>query len=616
MLMNKMREHMKIMLWIIVVCFVATIIFSWGMDITGLGGGGRAQSGIVGSINGVDVKREYFVDLLQDQYTRYRQQYGMDPDRRIMKLLRDQIWENLVNSILIEQEIQKKNIIVSDEEVVFQLRNNPPAVVRTNPAFMTDDQFDIQKYYNLMTVQDPQVSAFWATLENMVRTSLPNNKIQNLVASTVRITDDEIETRFLEEEQTAKVKYIYCGPEKFIDNPIQLADADILNYYNSHLEDYKVPPQRKLNYVFFEIKATKEDSQQISETIQDVLNRAKAGEDFAQLAMDYSQGPSAENGGDLGYFTKGAMVKEFEDAVFKAKVDEVIGPVETSMGIHVIKIVDRKPAGSKKPSRRRKFADTDSVKASHILFKYEASDNTLDNIQYSANIFAELAKEQGLQAAAQEEGEEMQETDYFQRAGFIPGIGLLEEATYFAFAGELNETSETIKVANGFYVFQISDIQEERTQTLEEVRFTIEDILSQEKRKNMAGEFIASFHGKITGGKDFDKAAEEDSLFIEEPDEFKLNDYISDVGRELKFSAAAFKLQPGEVSSPIEGLRGYYIVQLIEKTEADTALFSTRKEEIYNQILQEKQQYLFSEWLTFLRDKADIKDYRVDVFGE
>ena len=81
MLMTKMRQHMKIMLWILVLAFIGTIIFSWGMDYTG-GGGSKAQKGIIGTINGTDVPREYFMNLLQEQYTNYRQQYGQEPDHQ------------------------------------------------------------------------------------------------------------------------------------------------------------------------------------------------------------------------------------------------------------------------------------------------------------------------------------------------------------------------------------------------------------------------------------------------------------------------------------------------------------------------------------------------------
>jgi len=616
--MNKMREHTKIILWIVVIAFIATIIFSWGMNYTGRGN--KAQKGIIGTINGKDIPRDYFLNLLQDQYVRYREQYGQEPDRRVMKLLRDQIWENIVNSTLISEEIKRMGIKVSDEEVVFQLKNNPPDIIRNNPAFMTDNKFDIQKYYQAMRIQNPQVNMFWAQLESLVRSSLPTTKIQNLVVSTVRVTEDEIYSRFLEEEQTARVKYIYCGPERFIDNKIEISEKEMQDYYNSHIDEYKLPPQRKLRYVVFKTTPTKEDSIKIDETIKDVLKRAKAGEDFAELAKEYSMGPTAENGGDLGYFTKGTMIKEFEDAVFKAKVGEVFGPVKTPLGIHIIKVVDRKPPDSKKKGRKtrrkRRYAKTDSVRASHILFKYVASDNTIDNAKYDASNFAEIAKEEGFEKIAKEQSMEIKETPYFEKSGFIPGIGMMEDAISFAFRGKLNDISSAIKSPDGFYVFQIIDIQPERIKSFDEVKTSIEDILKIKKRKEMAGKLLSKVYDKITSGKSLSRVAKEDSLEVKKTDEFKLNDYINNIGRDIKFSSTAFKLKPGEISKPVEGLKGYYLIQLIEKSSVDTSLFKTRKEEIADKLLTEKQQLLFTQWISYLRSKADIKDYRSQIFGD
>lgn len=73
-----------------------------------------------------------------------------------------------------------------------------------------------------------------------------------------------------------------------------------------------------------------------------ILEKAKSGDDFAKLAKMYSQCPSGNNGGDLGFFGKGQMVKPFEDACFKAKVGDIIGPVKTQFGYHVIKVTGMK----------------------------------------------------------------------------------------------------------------------------------------------------------------------------------------------------------------------------------------------------------------------------------
>lgn len=98
---------------------------------------------------------------------------------------------------------------------------------------------------------------------------------------------------------------------------------------------------------------------------EEILAKAKAGEDFAKLATENSQDPgSAANGGDLGYFGKGKMVPEFEKAAFDAKAGDIVGPIKTVYGYHIIKVVDKKG---------------DQVRASHILIKTRDFNEWLEN---------------------------------------------------------------------------------------------------------------------------------------------------------------------------------------------------------------------------------------------
>ena len=84
------------------------------------------------------------------------------------------------------------------------------------------------------------------------------------------------------------------------------------------------------------------DSGAVKQLAQTIAREAKSGKDFAGLAREYSKDPgSAQNGGDLGWFTKGRMVPAFEGPAFKAKVGEIVGPVRTPYGMHIIKVTGR-----------------------------------------------------------------------------------------------------------------------------------------------------------------------------------------------------------------------------------------------------------------------------------
>ncbi|MCK4965915.1 peptidylprolyl isomerase, partial [bacterium] len=334
-------------------------------------------------------------------------------------------------------------------------------------------------------------------------------------------------------------------------------DDEIKSYYNAHKEDFLEQEQCKLKYTAFSVVTTQEDTQTVLEDARFLIERIKSGEDFSELAKEYSHDPTAENGGDLGYFSKGDVVKEFEEASFSAKKGDVAGPVKTTFGYHIIKISDIKK------SRRGKI---DSVKASHILLKVEPSMETVNNAKYAAADFSEEAISSGFEKTAAESSLEILETPYLKNTGFIPGIGMLYSAAKFAFRGKVGDISEPLGTEDVSYVFMISEKDPEHTKPLENVRETIENKLAQSKRKDIAKEKIQKVYNDIQSGKPFMRASNENSMIIESTGEFGYFDYIPNIGNDIKFTTGALKMNPGEVSEPVESPSGWYLINLTEKT--------------------------------------------------
>ncbi len=119
-----------------------------------------------------------------------------------------------------------------------------------------------------------------------------------------------------------------------IDAKTAVSDKDTEDYYNAHKDEFMMPERIKASHILVK---TEEDAKA-------VLNDLAAGKSFEDLAKERSQDSSAKKGGDLGYFTKGQMVPEFEEAAWKLEAGQVSGVVKTQFGYHVIKVTDRKPA--------------------------------------------------------------------------------------------------------------------------------------------------------------------------------------------------------------------------------------------------------------------------------
>lgn len=603
-IMNKMRENTHIILIVLVLAFIATIIFDWGMNyLGGKSGQGVPHGGNIGSVNGRKISYDLFLKQLQQEYTTIRERTGQEPTEAQMSMVRDRLWERMVNDILVEEQIKKYGITVSDAEIVHILKTEPPAFLRDNPNFLTDNQFDPKKYTEAL--QNPSVD--WSLVENAIRGTQPSVKMQDRILSAIRFTNDELLNEYFREKTRAKASYVFIGTSDMLEQQITVSDTAIQSYYIAHKEEFREPEKRKIQCVFFPTVTTVEDSQNVYKHAEEILTRTKGGEDFVDLARQFSQDPSADKGGDLGYFRPGDMVKEFEDAAAGAKINEVVGPVKTRFGIHLIKVVDRK---------MKNKTEIDSLKVSHILLKIGPSTATIDNAKYKANYFAETSKEMGFDKAAQENSYTPQETDFFGKGGFIPGIGLNEELARFAFSKKVDEVSPSIQTPRGFYVARILTIRNEQIPPLDEAKVKIENILREQYLKTAAHAKIVEVYKQILGGKSFEEAAQAAKLTIKTTEEFGPTEYVQGVGREPNFTAKVLSLKAGEISSPIETTRGYYIMKLLEKRDPSMDEFQKVQGEIIQRLIGEKQQLFMVSWISGLRKEAKIKDYREDFFAQ
>lgn len=599
-MLTTLRKYMKHILWIVAIAFIVMLVFSWGM------GGFRtsrsiAEKGIIGEINGHKIQYQQFAMAIEQEVQAFRER---SPNEELSEYrrntMRNQVWERLVQDILFSQEIQRWNIQASPQEIVFQLRNNPPDFIRSNEQFMTEGEFDITKYRQALN--DPQNYDAWIPVENYLRGTIPYLKLQQYILATIRITESEMREAYRIENERVNVEYLFFDPNQVSLENIEVPESEIAAYYKEHRENYSEPEKRILEYVLLEGEPSKEDSMQTYDDAQDVLEQLQSGADFAELAKDSDDPGSASKGGDLGFFGRGVMVKSFEDAAFAAKEGEIVGPVESQHGLHIIQVLDsRYEQGEKK------------IQARHILFKFTTSAETYDALYERAQYFydeLQRAGESKFKLFAEQEGLIVQETTPFPEGGFIPGIGMAARMSNAAFSEKRGWVSEPMGTGEDIVVFRIADIQKSHIRPLDEVRSSIENVLQREKQKSNAGEACRRFWAKTGHGADVRKAAIEDSLEVKETGLFSLQSYISGIGRDPVFSGTAFHLEKDTWSEPLETERGYYLIRKIEHVEIDEEIFQAQKENQKARLLQRKQQEIFMAWYNDLKENAEIKDYR------
>ncbi|MBN1780674.1 peptidyl-prolyl cis-trans isomerase [bacterium] len=603
-MLQSLRNNMRYILLLVAISFIMTIIFSWGM-------GGwknkstKVQSGILAVVNGQKILYQQFELMVDQEMQRIKETQNKESftDYEIQSI-RERVWNQTLQDILMAQEVQRLKIKASSDEIVMHLRNNPPDFIRSHESFQKDGQFDYEKY--LQALSDENNAESWIPVENYLRGTLPMQKLGSWMLSTIRVSDGEIREEMALKNNRINVQYAYFNPYTYDVDSTEITDKKILDYYQKHKDDFKAEEQRKIKYVLFDLKPSAEDTVSVWRDAEDLIQQLKEGDDFAKLAEIYSKDTgTASKGGDLGFFGKGDMVGPFEEAAFDAKIGDIIGPVKTVYGLHIIRVNERK----------RENSET-KIRAQHILLKFDASPETYENASDAASYFSEYfqdSKDYTFDELAKRDGFEVSETPFFTKGGLIPGIGLSMVMNRLTFRGEIGYISPPITVENRIIVFQISEIQKEHVKPLDEVRTQIERQVRRDIQRSKALADCQKMWDSVQSS-DFNTASEQFSAIIRETGFFTFDSNIPQVGKDVKFAGTAFGLSPGDISKPVETDRGYYILKVIDKLEYAESDFEAQKESIKEELLNKKMNMSYLAWMDQLKEKARIEDFREEYF--
>lgn len=181
-------------------------------------------------------------------------------------------------------------------------------------------------------------AAFNLQMDNWKK-RFPTEEARQAYLKKMSFSEDDLKSRFQRGMAISQFIETQLGPKAAVD------DKETKAYYDAHPVEFKMPEQVRASHILIKVdpKADEAAKAEARKKIEDIQAGLKKGGDFAALAKEKSSCPSAEKGGDLGYFSRGQMVKPFEEAAFALKPGEVSGPVETNFGYHIIKVIDKKP---------------------------------------------------------------------------------------------------------------------------------------------------------------------------------------------------------------------------------------------------------------------------------
>ncbi|MCZ6758119.1 MAG: peptidylprolyl isomerase [Bacteroidetes bacterium] len=324
---------------------------------------------------------------------------------------------------------------------------------------------------------------------------------------------------------------------------------------------------------------------------QDVLRRLRAGADFEQMARDFSDDPSASNGGDLGWFGPGTMVKPFEEAAFGASIGQTVGPISTQFGYHLIMVED-------KATVEVQIADFSLTIRASVATLNRAQEQ-LDDLQYFADETGDFAGE------ATRRDLEIKTVQVEAEQSFIPGIGISRALINFLETADVGDVSLVVELDNVFLVTVVDEIQSEGFRPFEEVKAQLEPRLRNELKADVLVERLTNaleggFDGLADAVGSVERTAE--NLSFE-------NMVVPAIGRDLKFVGASIGMTEGETSGVLTGVNSVYVIN-VSRAESPGEITDDERRLITSQLLSQGQGLIRSQWIRALREEADIVDHR------
>ena len=604
-MMSKLRENTAVILWIVIFAFVGLIVVEWGADYSGSGPAGPGDT--VGMINGRKISHREFSERLR--IAAQRQPQDRDDEAAQGRLVQE-IWSNLVTFELINQEIERLGISLTDEELAHYTRTSPPADVQSLEFFQTDGEFDLVKYTQFITnpdaISDPTGQNIVRYIEQALGQQVLISRLQRLVMESAQVSPAAVRQYYADQHEKVEVEYVFAPAAKVGDDEVEVGDADIEAYYQEHVDEYHHHEQIKIAYVLLPRTPTAADSARTAKEIKELHQQVLEGADFAGLAEALSEDEgTAANGGDLGTFGRGRMVKPFEDAAFGLQAGEVSAPVQTSFGWHIIKVEERIEEEGEK------------VRARHILLKLKASRKTENQLRERMEDFKVQAAQQGFKAAAAAAGLEVRESRYLNKGGVVNGLGggrSQGEGTAWLvnlfFSSEVGIISRLASSERGYWVAELIERRPEGTSSLEEVREQVKRRALAEKKSERAGEELEQIRQQVLGGTSLAAAAATAELELRTPEPFSRSENVANIGRKNAFISTAFGLEAGGLSEVVNLPRGSYLVHVVNKIPLDEEGFSAVREQTMQTLLRQRQGEVWNTWWSQLYEAAVIEDNR------
>jgi peptidyl-prolyl cis-trans isomerase D len=601
-------RHLKFILWGVVAVFVLLVFVDWGSGRGNRGGGGVAAV----RVGDRTVSEGEFLEEMRRLDQRFSQIYGERWNE-----LRDQVdLAGQTASYLIDRELQiseaqRIGITITNQEL--------QDAILEYPSFRREDgQFVGAETYKRILRAGFRMSA--EEFEERLTEDLLVAKLNALAERNVWISDAEVEREVRRQREVADFDVIQLRYEPFLTEVeiseddaraaftataenyrrdeerviryllvetsrlrrlLPVDDADLRAYYDQHVDEFLEGEQANARHILIRVNpdATETERGEAELRANGIATIARSGADFQTLAREHSEDPGSKDlGGDLGWFGRGRMVPEFEEAVFSAKPGDIVGPIRSQFGFHIIQVEGFRP------EHQRPFEEVQEQVRFRVLEGRASVEAETRAAALASRLEAEKpqTEEQWQAIADEDEAVVLNQSPAFEAGQPIPGASDGPELANDVFSVAIGDISGPRAVPRGWIVWQLAEIREAGIPPFEDVRAAVEQELRRERAIELAavrGELLAE---RWRAGEDGAALAAEFNSTVIKAADHRRGGSIGTIGALVTVDNAVFGAHEGDVVGPVRaGVSGVVVarvndLELMDPTELESQLDSVR----------------------------------------
>lgn len=610
---NSQSWGVKLAFALIVIVFVF-----WGVGSMN----GPSNSAVMATVNDTAIMMPEFKRAYELQMNAIKARFpGIDESQFKQLRIGQQVLQGLIARTLLLQEAERLGMTVTPVELKTE--------IASIPLFQNaQGEFDPEVYKQMLAAQGMSAGSF----ERQFKEDLLTKKVRENAVISASVSDEEAREAFVYASEKRSMDYIMYSAIDFLKKATVTED-EIKAFYDTNIGRYAVPAQVAIKYlaitpeglastvtvdeaeaeayyadnqdafrkeeqadashilVKLDENASEEAVAAATKKIENVLKLARSGKDFGKLAEKYSEGPSAPTGGALGTFSRGQMVKPFEDAVFTMKDGEISEPIRTRFGLHIIKLNKLDEA---------RIPAFEEVKGQIMtkLAEDQAADKvtaTLDAVMeqmLSGKSLEDIAKEQKLTVVTSPE---------FSREQAPVAVGVTKEAAEELFSVPSGTTVDTpLEANNGYIIARVETSKPESSMPLEQVSASIKEQLVADKAIELAFEAAKAASANVLAGNIDGQPKVQTSPLVDR------QGFIPGVGSAEEVVKAVFDADGKKWMGPYKTSAGAVFVRLNTVDQPSDEAWQAAKKEVHKALLERKKQQMEQSFVKSLADKSEI----------